>query len=88
MVTINDNILKIKETFDDIAAAIEEKGVDVDPCDSPTSYANKIRLIDGEGGVSPYIFDAEVFETEQEPYVITSVDEDSGVLFSFYLLLN
>lgn len=41
---------KIKQTFEDIRNAIVEKGVEVDPCDSPTTYANSILNISQDGG--------------------------------------
>lgn len=45
MSTLNENIEKVRDAFKNIAAAIEEKGVYVGPCDSPETYADKIRQI-------------------------------------------
>ena len=47
---------KIKETFDDIKNAIVEMGVDVDYCDSPTTYASKILQISREGSGNTLLF--------------------------------
>ena len=55
------DILKIKSTFDEIATAIEQKCIPVGECDSPTTYANKIRSIAGSGtDIESYDFLAEV----------------------------
>ena len=39
----------IKNTFNDIRDAIKSRGVDVDDCESPTTYAGKIMKIGGSG---------------------------------------
>ena len=87
MATLNENILKIKSTFDEIATAIEQKGVPVGECDSPTTYANKIRSIAGSGvGIEPYDFLAEVYElpdSAKEPVVNTTVTDSGEVIFTF-----
>ena len=87
MATLNENILKIKSTFDEIATAIEQKGVPVGECDSPTTYANKIRSIAGSGtGIEPYDFSAEVYElpdSAKEPVVNTTVTDSGEVIFTF-----
>lgn len=91
MSTLNENILLVQDTFADIASAIEEQGVAVGECDSPTTYADKIRSIDGSGsglGINPYYLSAEVYElpdTASEPTVDTTVTEDGGVVFTFGL---
>lgn len=40
-----EKIKLIKDIFDDIASAIIEKGIDVGECESPATYAEKIRQI-------------------------------------------
>lgn len=55
----------IKETFNDIRDAIVEMGVDVDPCDSPTTYADRILDIGSNvegGGVGRTILFIPVFK--------------------------
>jgi hypothetical protein len=86
MSTLNENILKVKETFDNIAIAIEEQGVDVGECDSPTTYADKIRSIVGTGGgLDPEKLYTEAFETEDNVSVTPSLTEDGGVMLTFGL---
>lgn len=41
---------EIKQAFEDIKDAIIEQGINVDYCDSPTTYANKILQINGGSG--------------------------------------
>jgi len=88
MSTLNENILKVKETFQNIAAAIEEKGVDVGECDSPVTYADKIRSISGsaEGGFDIDKLYVEAYETDApEPSASVSPTEDGGVMITFGL---
>lgn len=83
-----EKLLQIKSTFDEIAEAIESKGVEVGECDSPTTYAKKIRSISGSGGMEPCNIEAEVYELPEdatEPTVETTVQDDGTVLFSFGL---
>jgi hypothetical protein len=87
MSKLNENILKVKETFDEIALAIEEKGVDVTDLDAPTTYADKIRSIVGENtGLDPDKLYVEACDAgDSEPFVIKSRTEDGGVLLTFGL---
>ena len=86
MSTLNENILKVKETFDNIATAIEEQGVYVGECDSPTTYADKIRSIVGTGGgLNPEKLYVEAYETDADPSVTASPTEDGGVMLTFGL---
>ena len=88
MSTLNENILKVKETFEDIASAIEEKGVDVGECDSPVTYADKIRSISGsaEGSFDIDKLYVEAYETDApEPSASVSPTEDGGVMITFGL---
>ena len=87
MSTLNENILKVKETFEDIAAAIEEKGVDVGECESPTTYAAKIRAITGTGdGLDPNKLYVEAYDAGlSEPTVEASATDDGGIMLTFGL---
>lgn len=88
MSTLNENILKVKETFQNIATAIEEKGVDVGECDSPVTYADKIRSISGsaEGGFDIDKLYVEAYETDApEPSASVSPTDDGGVMITFGL---
>ena len=87
MSTLNENILKVKETFEDIASAIEEQGVDVGDCDSPTTYANKIRSIVGSGGgLDPNKLYVEAYDAgDANPTVTASSSGDGGVILTFGL---
>ena len=86
MSTLNENILKVKETFEDIASAIEEKGVEVSSCDSPTVYANKIRAIASTVVFDPEKIYAEAYDTNgSEPSVTVTQVDDDGVMFTFGL---
>lgn len=87
MSTLNENILKVKETFEDIASAIEEQGVNVGECESPTTYANKIRSIVGTGGgLNPEKLYVEAYDAgDSEPSVEASPTEDGGVMLTFGL---
>lgn len=87
MSTLNENILKVKETFEDIAAAIEEKGVDVGECESPTTYAAKIRSITGTGGgLDPNKLYVEAYDAGlSEPTVEASATDDGGIMLTFGL---
>ena len=56
---------KIKKTLNDIKNAIVERGVTIDPCDSPSTYANKILAINNNGVAMAFI---PVFkESESKP---------------------
>ena len=46
----------IRQTFNDIRDAIIEMGVDVDYCDSPTTYPRKILSISRSGGGNTLLF--------------------------------
>ena len=87
MATLNENILKVKDTFDDIASAIEEQGVEIGECDSPETYAQKIRSIVGTGGgLDPDKLYVEAFEEKgPEPTVTSTVTDDGGVILTFGL---
>lgn len=87
MSTLNENILKVKETFDDIASAIEEKGGEVTPCDSPLTYADKIRLLNTKGGgLDPEKLYVEAYDAgDANPTVMASATDDGGVMLTFGL---
>lgn len=86
MSTLHENILKVKETFEDIASAIEEKGVDVGECESPMTYASKIRSIVGSGGLDPNKLQVAAKDNgDADPTVDVSPTEDGGVLLTFGL---
>lgn len=83
---MSDNILKIKNAFKDIAAAIEEKGVIVDECDSPTIYGAKIREIVVDEYLDPdklYVAAKDVGDAD--PTVEATSTEDGGLLLTFGL---
>lgn len=88
---MQENLETIDAIFKDIASAINEKAGEgtVTECDSPATYANKIRSITGDGAVSPYIFKANIgtddLSEDQEPSVETTVEDDGSVLFTFNL---
>ena len=87
MSTLNENILKVKETFEDIASAIEEKGVDIGECDSPTTYASKIRSItSGAGGIDFDKLQVSAYDAgTQGPSVTSTETADGGILLTFGL---
>lgn len=93
MSTLNENILKVKETFEDIAFAIKkgaEKGMceDIGECDSPMTYADKIHSIveSGSKGLDPNKLYVEAYDVGlSEPTVEASTTEDGGVMLTFGL---
>lgn len=86
MSTLNENILKVKETFEDIATAIEEKGVEISPCDSPMVYGDKIRSIVEQVVFDPEKIYAEAHDIdEQQPTVEVIKSDDNGAIFVFGL---
>jgi hypothetical protein len=86
MSTLNENILKVKETFEDIAYAIEEKGVEISPCDSPMVYGDKIRSIVEQVVFDPEKIYAEAHDIdEQQPTVEVIKSDDNGAIFVFGL---
>ena len=86
MSTLNENILKVKETLNEIADAIKEQGVNIDECSSPESYGEKIKSI-GEN----IELDADKIHTKAydigdlDPRVEVSNTEDGKILFTFGL---
>ena len=86
MSTLNENILKVKETLNEIATAIKEQGVSIDECTSPESYGEKIKSI-GEN----IELDADKIHTKAydvgdlDPRVEVSNTEDGKILFTFGL---
>lgn len=88
MATLNENIITIKKAIDNIATAIEQKGVPVEDCASPTTYANKIRSIKGEGvGIDAYKFSAAANDlpNDAQSTVDTEVTDEGEIIFTFGL---
>lgn len=88
MATLNENIITIKKAIDNIATAIEQKGVPVEDCASPTTYANKIRSIKGEGvGIDAYKFSAVANDlpNDAQSTVDTEVTDEGEIIFTFGL---
>ena len=86
MSTLNENILKVKETFEDIASAIEEKGVEISPCDSPMVYGDRIRSIVEQVVFDPEKIYAEAYDIDEpQPTVEVMKSEDNGAIFIFGL---
>ena len=86
MSTLNENILKVKETFEDIASAIEEKGVEISPCDSPMVYGDRIRSIVEQVVFDPEKIYAEAHDIDEpQPTVEVMKSEDNGAIFIFGL---
>lgn len=87
MSTLNENILKVKETFEDIASAIADvNGESLGECVTPTDYADEIRKLAAKSGLTAEQIHVQAYSTEDSyPTVSSEPTEDGGVMITFGL---
>jgi len=82
---VNDNISKIENAFADIKNAIENQGIDVGECESPTTYAEKINSLVGSGtGIESV--EAYAYNVDDDTPTVTADIVDNKMRFTFGLV--